>query len=264
MIIDTHCHLIDDAFTDDVDEVVLRARQAGVEKMVLACCDETELPAMLGLCTRYPDVLFPSVGIHPENMADNVPAQLERLKQTAGASAVRFCAVGEIGLDLHWDTSRLDQQLWLLRAQVDWALDLDLPVLLHIRDAMPQFLELLRNELAPLASAKQKRLRGILHCYSGTADQAREALQHGNFLLGVGGTLTYKKSVVPEVVQAFGLDRLVLETDAPYLAPVPKRGRRNEPAFTAFTCQALANVLGKRTEEVAETTTRNARQLFGF
>ncbi len=257
-ICDTHCHLIDPAFANDLDEVIARALEDHVERMVLACCDEKELDPILQLSARYPGHLYPTAGIHPENMADDTDAQLTALQ--AGAKGQHIWAIGEIGLDLHWDKSRLDDQKRLLVQQLKWAIDLDLPVLLHIRDAMPEFVSLMRDFDRTAAC----RLRGILHCYSGTTAEALEVQQYGDFLIGVGGTLTYRKSLVPEVVRAVGLDRIVLETDAPYLAPVPHRGHRNEPAYTAVTCAALADVLGLPVDEVSETTSRNAARLFGF
>lgn len=268
MLIDTHCHLIDEAFQNDVDEVISNAKTAGVEKMVLACCDEKEYPLILELCQRYPGTLYASIGIHPENMADDVTAQWSVLSNnnldliTNNSKPTAPIAVGEVGLDLHWDKSRLDDQKRLLEAEVDWALDHDLPLLLHIRDAMPEFLELCRISLYNKARTKGHRMRGILHCYSGTTAEADEALQYGDFLFGIGGTVTYKKSLVPDVARHIGLSRIVLETDAPYLAPVPHRGRRNEPSYTADTCRALAEILGCSPEKVAEQTTSNARQMF--
>jgi len=263
MIIDTHCHLIDEAFLADVDEVVNNSIQAGVGKIVLACCDEKEFTEILELSDRYPEVLYPTIGIHPENMAEDVKSQFSALFDRQDGLQ-NIVAVGEIGIDLHWDKSRLSDQLWLLEKEIFWALDHNLPVLLHIRDAMPEFLEFCRNSLYINARAKEKRLRGILHCYSGNEQQADEVQKYGDFLFGIGGTLTYKKSQVPEVAKHIGLSKIVLETDAPYLAPVPHRGQRNEPAYTADTCRALAEILETTAEEVAHQTTSNARELFGF
>ncbi|MBE6332550.1 MAG: TatD family deoxyribonuclease [Bacteroidales bacterium] len=263
MIIDTHCHLIDQAFAADVDAVIQRSIDADVQKIVLACCDETEFPQIIRLCRRYADFLFPSIGIHPENMADDIDAQFNTLfsdeNWTTHKGEIR--AVGEIGLDLHWDKSRIDDQRELLVRQICWAMERDLPVLLHIRDAMTEFLELCRTTLATMSQSNGKRLRGILHCYSGTVEQAKESLLYGEFKFGIGGTLTYKKSAVPDVARAIGLERIVLETDAPYLAPVPHRGHRNEPAYTAVTCQALADLFGISADEVARITTANAATL---
>ena len=263
MIIDTHCHLIDEAFTQDVEACIVNACEAGVEKMVLACCDEKEAGEILALCERHPECCYPTVGIHPENMAEDVPAQINSMKTwldeqiRAGKKPV---AIGEIGIDLHWDKTRLDDQKTLLKEQFKWATEYNLPVLLHIRDAMPEFLEFLHiynNESG-------RRIHGILHCYSGTAEEAHEAMSLADLYIGVGGTLTYKKSQVPEVTKAIGIEKIVLETDAPYLAPVPHRGKRNEPAYTADTARFLADLLQISTDEVAEITTRNARYILGL
>ena len=266
MIIDTHCHLIDETFQSDVEEVIGRTQEADVQKIVLACCDEGEFQQIIDLCQKHPGTLYPTIGIHPENMAEDVQSQFERLFRSEATEKHLpiLKAVGEIGLDLHWDKTRLTDQQWLLTAQTEWALQHDLPLLLHIRDAMEPFLEQCREELLPRAKHYGKPLRGILHSYSGTIEQAQEALKMGDFYIGIGGTLTYKKSAVPEIAKAVGLDRIVLETDAPYLAPVPQRGHRNEPAFTQLTCQALADILGCTQQEVAERTTRNAQELLAI
>jgi len=276
-IIDTHCHLISKAFTADVEACILRACEAGVSKMMLACCDETEFPAIVELCARHPGVLFPSIGIHPENMADDVGPQLAATRRMLDAwcrpsdgQPARRLPIGEIGFDLYWDKSRFADQQRILKEQFDWALAYNLPVLLHIRNAMPQFLDFLRSYLLKInkdsntASGRTPRPRGILHCYSGTADEARQAMALGDFLIGVGGTLTYKNSQVPDVARAIGISRIVLETDAPYLAPVPHRGRRNEPAYTAVTARFLADVLGLTLDEVAAVTTANAERMLGI
>lgn len=263
MIIDTHCHLIDDAFVNEVETVISNALDADVLRMVLACCCQEEFEPITSLCRRYPENLYPTIGIHPENLEEDVQRQFSALFNEQ-ATQHPIVAVGEIGIDLHWDQSRLADQLWLLEAQIRWALEHDLPILLHIRDAMPEFLRFCHDTLYNITNSQREKLRGILHCYSGTAQEAFEALQYGDFLFGIGGTLTYKKSSVPEVAKAIGIDRIVLETDAPYLAPVPKRGRRNEPAYTAITCQALAEILGISQEEAAVKTTQNAIQLFRF
>lgn len=260
-IIDTHCHLIDEAFTSDVEACIIRAQEAGVSKMVLACCDEKEFPLIADLCQRHPGVLFPSIGIHPENMADDVDAQIDAIKKQIEDFGYNL-PIGEVGIDLHWDQTRLDDQLQILEAQVTIAIDHNLPLLLHIRDAMPEFLSFLRDFLFKFKG--ENRPKGILHCYSGTVEEAIQAMELGDFYIGIGGTLTYKKSKVPEVAKAIGLKRIVLETDAPYLAPVPHRGKRNEPAYTADTARFLAELLGVSVEEVASITTQNAEKLLGI
>ena len=274
-IIDTHCHLISKAFTSDVEACIVRAQEASVSKMLLACCDETEFPEIITLCEKHQGVLFPSIGIHPENMAEDIEMQLAATKKLLDAYCLspegkleRKLPIGEIGFDLYWDKTRFEDQKRILKEQFDWALAYDLPVLLHIRNAMQEFLDFLRLYLiktyykAPIGSPiKERRLRGILHCYSGNVEEAREAMELGDFMIGVGGTLTYKNSKVPDVVKAIGIDCIVLETDSPYLAPVPHRGHRNEPSYTADTARFLAELLNLPLEEVAKKTSENAEKL---
>ena len=263
MIIDTHCHLIDDAFSEDQETVVSNSVEAGVGKMVLACCDNDEFRQITDLCRRHPDICYPTIGIHPENMAENIDEQLTVFEKQLRDQHDTIIAVGEIGLDLHWDKTRFEDQKTLLMKQIFLALEYDKPVLLHIRDAVPEFLEMMHiiyNNVAPLGM----RLRGILHCYSGTIEEAEEAMTLGDFLLGIGGTVTYKKSDRLEIVRHFGLEKIVLETDAPYLAPVPHRGKRNEPAYTADVARYISDNLGIDYEEVCQTTTGNAQKLFLF
>jgi TatD DNase family protein len=260
-LIDTHCHLTDEAFADDVDQVIGNAQLRGVSRIVQACVNEDDFLHILQLANRYPGYVLPTIGIHPENMKADVRQQLSATEQLLRQHTDRVCAIGEVGLDLHWDKSRLDDQLVVLREQALWSLRYDLPLLLHVRDAMPQMLELL-PELAAEAEAGAHQLRGIMHCYAGTADEAQQVMHYGDFYFGVGGTLTYKKSLVPDVVRAIGIYRLVLETDAPYLAPVPHRGKRNEPAYVADTATVLAAVLNLPVDDVVATTSENARKLF--
>lgn len=269
MIVDTHCHLIDEAFSTDVEEVILRAVESGVGKMVLACCDENEIQPILNLVESHEGVLFATLGLHPENISDdNLKGQLDTiyaaLKNLVSGKVV---AIGEIGLDLHWRKDNLEQQRLALWEQMKWAMEYDLPVLLHIRDAMPQFLELLK-EFSHYLNSKEcptdyrgRRLRGVMHCYASSAEEARKAMQMADLMIGVGGTSTYKNSHVLKVVESLGLENVVLETDSPYLAPVPKRGKRNEPSYTKYVAMNLAAYLGVPEEEVEMITTKNAKKL---
>lgn len=263
MIIDTHCHLIDEAFNEDVEDVINHSAEEGVGKVVLACCDNSEYQHVSELCQKHPEMLYPTIGIHPENLANDIDEQIAEFENILRRDHDDLVAVGEIGLDLHWDKTRFEEQKEIFTKQVFLALEYDLPLLLHIRDAVPEFLEILHNiynNITPLGL----RMRGILHCYSGTIEEAEEAMKMGDFFLGIGGTVTYKKSDRIEIVRHFGLDHIVLETDAPYLAPVPHRGKRNEPAYTADVAKYIAETLSIPIEEVAETTTRNAEKLFHF
>lgn len=292
LITDTHCHIADNAFDADREETIQRALAAGVSRMIVACCDETEYPAIAALCRQHPGHLFPTLGLHPENMADDLDSQLERLDALLEPETI--VAVGEIGIDLHWDQSRLEDQKKALIHQLQWCLDHDLPAILHIRDAMPEFLafmndfwkeahmagethlgkitanqatsgEATTDKLTTVPSERNK-LKAVLHCYSGTAEQFMEAQQYGIYYIGIGGTSTYKKSAVPEVLKALPrellMERLLLETDCPYLSPVPHRGHRNEPAYTAITARYLADLLETDPETLDRQTQENAERLF--
>lgn len=256
---DTHCHLTDEAFANDTEEVILRARNAGIDRIVLACVDETDFLNICDLCCRYPDICIPSIGIHPENMSQDLDRQIEKtyalLKQHP-----EIRAIGEIGLDLHWDCSRKEEQIRLLKTQMRWGMEYRLPLLLHVRDAMTDFIEILR-QMKQEADSLETCIRGVMHCFSGTAEDAALIRECGDFYFGIGGTLTYKKSLVPDVVRVIGAERIVLETDAPYLAPVPHRGHRNEPAYTADTARFLAATLGISVAEIERITQENAQKL---
>lgn len=269
MIVDTHCHLTDEAFSTDVEEVILRAVEAGVGKMVLACCDETEMQPIFELARKHEGVLYATVGLHPENIKDEgLHEQLRSLREFLdNAERGTIIAIGEIGLDLHWRKDNLEQQREALWEQMLWAMEYELPVLLHIRDAMPQFMELLKefthylNSKECPAEYRGKRLKGVMHCYASSAEEAKKAMQMADLMIGVGGTSTYKNSHVFKVVEGVGLEHVVLETDAPYLAPVPKRGKRNESAYTKYVAANLAAHLGVSEEEVERVTTENAKKL---
>lgn len=259
LLTDTHCHLTDEAFANDVEEVILRAKNAGVSRIVLACVDENDFLNICKLAARHPEVCIPSLGIHPENMRQDLDRQIAEtfllLQQNPGIRAI-----GEIGLDLHWDTSRKEEQIHLLKEQMRWGIQYNLPLLLHVRDAMTDFIEVLL-QMKQEADKQGKRLRGVMHCFSGTTEEALLIRQCGDFYFGIGGTLTYKKSRVPGVAQAVGIESIVLETDAPYLAPVPHRGHRNEPAYTADTARFLADILNIPLSDVCNITQENAQKL---
>ena len=264
-MIDTHCHLTDSAFSEDISEVIDRARKAGIKKIVLACVDNDDFIRIIELQKQYPDFLIPSIGIHPEEMELDINAQLARTLYNIEQHP-EVCVIGEIGLDLHWDKSRLEDQIKILTEQVRFSLQTSgehsMTLLIHVRDAMEDFLKIL-PQLATMASEVGKRLRGILHCFAGTADDALAIMEYGDFYFGIGGIVTYKKSDVPEVAKAIGLKRIVLETDAPYLSPVPHRGKRNEPAHLRATAEYLSTLFEISLQIVEETTTRNAEQLLG-
>lgn len=268
MIVDTHCHLIDEAFSTDVEEVILRAVESGVNQMILACCDESEMLPILKLAEDHKGIVFPAIGLHPENIKDEgLQEQLDTIHEFIVKEQGKIVAIGEIGIDLHWRKDNLEQQREALWQQLVWAMQYELPVLLHIRDAMPQFMEMLKefthylNSKECPAEYRGKRLRGVMHCYASSAEEAQKAMLMADLMIGVGGTSTYKNSHVLKVVESIGLEHVVLETDSPYLAPVPKRGKRNEPSYTKYVASNLASYLGTTEEEVERITTENAKKL---
>jgi len=262
MLVDTHAHLYLNKFEADRDDVYSRARAAGVARIVLPAIDVASIDQALALCDRYEGV-YAMAALHPSDTKDATDADFEAV--AARCDDPRVVAVGESGLDYYWDRSFDAKQQDYLRRHVRLAVEKDLPLILHTRDrgdgseVCADVLAILREERA--AAAHPGRLRGIFHCYSGTPGVPETARALG-FLLGIGGTLTFKHSGVAEALAAVPMEQLVLETDAPFLAPVPFRGKRNEPAYVRYVAERLAEVKGLAVEEVERVTTENALRLF--
>ena len=255
MFIDTHCHLEDENFSADRAEVLSRAKAAGVERIINFGATMQSSIAVTELAENFPE-LYAGVGIHPEEIDDFDAATCDKL--AALARNKKVVAVGEIGLDYHWekDSARRLQQQKIFVAQLDLARQLNLPVCVHDREAHGDTLRLLQTEA--------RGLRGVLHCYSGSVEIAREVFKLG-WLIGVDGPLTFKNSAkLPEVVKSAPREMLLIETDAPYLAPTPYRGKRNEPAYVVEVAKKLAEVRGETLEEVAAYTAANAMRLYGI
>ena len=253
--IDTHTHIYDDAFLDDVDAVVHRAREAGAKRLLLPCIDEACIKPMLALAARYPDLCFPMMGLQPEELPDDPWPLLSRMEALLAGGG--YVAVGEVGIDLYWDSSREKEQIEVFRHEVDWAVRYDLPLVIHCRNAHRQLCDVLCERKAEL------RRGGIFHCFGGSEEEARELLSFPNFYLGIGGVVTFKKSTLPNVLAAaVPLERIVVETDAPYLTPTPHRGKRNEPAYIPYIIERIADVYATTPEQVAAVTTENAERLF--
>lgn len=251
-IIDTHCHLYSEEFDRDRKEMIDRAQAAGVEKFYLPNIDSSSIPGMLQLEKDYPGVCIPMMGIHPcyinENYKDEL-AQVEGWLQKRS-----FAAVGEIGLDFYWDKTYTAQQYEAFHQQIVWAKQYKLPIVIHTREAMQQSINVVKEH----AGAD---LRGIFHCFGGSLDEAQQIISMG-FLLGIGGVLTYKKSKLKEVLKEINLEHIVLETDAPYLTPVPMRGKRNESAYIKYVADLLAEAKNTTFEEIARVSTTNANLVF--
>ena len=228
-LIDSHSHLFLEEFADDLPQVIERARQAGVTHIFMPNIDSTTIEPLLRTCAAYPGYLFPMAGLHPTSVNDTVDRELDivygELRQ---AREKGYVAVGEIGLDLYWDQTYLTQQLKAFEQQLQWALEFNLPVVIHCREAFPYIYKVLQGY-------RHTPLRGIFHSFTGTAEEAASLLEFPGFLLGINGVLTFKKSSLPEVLQSVPVERLLVETDSPYLTPVPYRGRRNESGYVIHT-----------------------------
>lgn len=252
-VIDTHAHLYDEAFREDVAEVVARAKGIGVEKVFLPNIDETSWPGMLRLCASWQGIFYPMCGLHPTEVRADYAEVLDRMEARRKDAA--FIGIGEVGLDLYWDRTFEREQKDAFVRQVEWAKDWHLPLMIHSRSAHAELVDL----LSPYCS---KGLTGVFHCFSGTVEEARDLLAFDGFMLGINGVLTFKKSALPEVLRQVPLARVVVETDAPYLAPVPFRGKRNESAYLYNILGVLAEVYGLPVEAVAEKTAENALKTF--
>ncbi|MFZ9146917.1 MAG: TatD family hydrolase [Sediminibacterium sp.] len=250
--IDTHSHIYDTGFQEDLDAVMVSAKSAGVEKIYMPGIDSTCINGMMDMETKYPGFCIPMMGLHPCYVKENYQ---EELAIVEGWLAKRkFAAIGEIGLDYYWDKTFAKEQQLVFEKQMQWGLDLGLPINIHTRNAMGETIELVK----PFA---KKGLKGIFHCFSGSKESAEQIIEMG-FLLGLGGVLTYKNAGVAEAVVDIPLEFLVLETDAPYLPPVPYRGKRNEPAFMIEVAKKLAEIKNIPLHEVAEKTSGNAERIF--
>ena len=252
--VDTHCHLYDEAFDADRDAALRRALDAGVTTLLLPDIDSSSTPHLDTFLQAHPDCCRPMAGLHPTSVKDDFEQELRHVHDRLYDSHIPFIAVGEIGMDLYWDRTYEEQQREVLTRQMLWAEELDLPVCLHIRKAHNEVFGLLRDLNRP-------RYRGVMHCFGGSVQEARRAVEMG-FLLGIGGVVTFKNATLADVVQAVPLESLLLETDAPYLSPVPHRGQRNEPAYIPLIAQRIADLRGITIDQVAETTTASARTLF--
>ena len=271
-MIDTHCHIDDPQYADGLDAFLAEQRQDGVEAILVPGVDKTSAQDVLGVCDRYPDYLFPALGLHPENVKEDWQEQLAAIKAAVDENLTstlytlhptpytlhptpqcsRLIAIGEIGLDYHWDTSFKEQQHEALREQMRWAEQYHLPVMIHSRDATEDTLKILREFPS---------VKGVMHCFSGSHEVAQQVVDMG-YYLGIGGVLTFKNCKLAEHLVGIPLERLVLETDAPYMAPVPYRGKRNESRWMRYVVERLSEVYNCSPERVNEVTTANAKALF--
>jgi TatD DNase family protein len=253
MMVDTHCHLYLGEFKVDIEDVLKRAGAAGINKFYLPAIDSSETENMLILESNFPGKCFAMMGLHPCSVKENYLNELAIVKEWL--TKRKFVAVGEIGLDFYWDKTFVTQQYQAFRMQIEWSLQYKLPIVIHTRNAMQETIDVVK-EFVPAG------VRGIFHCFGGTLENAKEIIDAG-FYLGIGGVLTYKKSGLAEVLEQIDLKYLVLETDAPYLTPVPFRGKRNESSYLKYIVERLAVIKNTSVDEVAAITTTNAEKIFG-
>lgn len=258
MLVDTHCHLYDEVFNTDSAAFMDRSVAAGVDTVLLPNINTASHSAMMAVAAKFPKLhVKPMIGLHPCYVKEHWQEELDQLKSHYLANPGAYCAVGEIGLDLYWDTTTLDIQIQALEQQLEWAKKWDLPVAVHVRSAWKELFPVLEN-------AQDGRLRGVLHCFSGGKKQVNRALKMGGFYFGLGGVVTYNRSATDTVVAHIPTDKILLETDAPYLAPQGKKGQKNEPSFMVEAARVVAEVKGLSLEEVGAITTANAKTLFRF
>ncbi|MGL5430249.1 MAG: TatD family hydrolase [Vibrio sp.] len=253
-MIDSHAHVYASEFDHDRDEVIARARQAGVEKILMPNIDLASLAPMLATEQAYPDLCHSMLGLHPCYVDANVQQTLATLYQWFARHS--FIAVGEIGIDLYWDKTFQAEQEMAFLTQLGWAKEWDLPVVIHTRDSLAQTLALLKQ-------AQDGRLRGVFHCFGGSVEDAK-AINDLGFNLGIGGVSTFKNSGMDQVIPQLDLNYVILETDCPYLAPAPHRGKRNEPMFTGLIAEKIAQLRGLSVTELKQITTANANSLFNL
>ena len=252
IITDTHTHLYSEQFDDDRVEVIERALAAGVTRFFIPAIDSSYTKSMYALESRYPNNMFLMTGVHPTHVKDDYLEELAHIKEQLNSR--EFVAIGEIGIDLYWDRSTLKLQQEMFRLQIQLAKQYKLPIVIHCRDAFEEVFQILEEEKGP-------ELFGIFHCFTGTLEQAQKAISF-NMKLGIGGVVTFKNGKIDQFLKQISLDHIVLETDAPYLAPVPYRGKRNESSYILNVLEKLSDIYSMSSNEIASITTKNSKSIF--
>lgn len=253
-MVDTHSHLFLEEFSEDFFQTILRAKEAGVSHIFMPNIDDASLDGLLKACSEFPGYCFPMLGFHPTSVDKSSMEKVKRMKCLLNGEHP-YVAIGEVGIDLYWDKTYLREQQEVLNEQVQWALEWDLPLVIHCREAFSQLFEVLRPY-------RNTSLSGIFHSFTGTQEEMQEVLTYSNFMIGINGVVTFKKSILPQILSTVPLERLVLETDSPYLAPVPYRGKRNETSFVVKVAEKLSEIYGVDVQEIDRQTTRNALKVF--
>jgi TatD DNase family protein len=255
MLIDTHTHLYSEEFKEDLVQVIDRAKAVGVEKFFLPAIDSSHTKTMLAAQKKYPSEVFLMAGLHPTYVnPETVTEELNHVKQNL--DLLNVIAVGEIGIDLYWEKKHLKEQQEAFKIQIQWAKEYDLPIVIHCRDSFDEIFEVLEE-------AKGDKLRGIFHCFTGDKAQANKAIDYG-MRLGIGGVVTFKNGKIDQFLNQIDLKDIVLETDSPYLAPVPFRGKRNESSYLVPIVEKLSSIYNISAEEISSITSKNARDVFGL
>ena len=258
-MIDTHIHLDEEAYAADREEVIARQREYGVEAMIIPGVNASSIDAVLDICRRHPNYCYAGLGFHPQDVKADWKEQWAIIEKAIRTYRHELVAIGEIGLDYYWDTTFKAEQQEVFRLQLALAMELNLPVMIHNREATEDTLKILKLQIEVCRFAHP--LRGVVHCFNGSKEVAKQILDLGMYL-GIGGVLTFKNCKLFETLEVVPLDRIVLETDGPYLAPTPHRGERNESRLMIFVVQRLAEIYEKTPEEIIAQTTKNARALF--
>jgi len=253
-IIDTHTHLYLKQFKDDIDKVIQRSIDKGINKFIFPAIDSTHFDDMHILKNKYPNNIYLMSGLHPTNVKENFNDELEFVVNSLKTQD--YVAIGEIGIDLYWDKSFLNEQVEAFTFQIRLAIKHDLPIVIHCREAFDEIFEILDKENC-------EKLRGVFHCFTGKLEQAKRAIDLG-FVLGIGGVVTFKNGGIDKFLNQIDLKHIVLETDAPYLAPVPFRGKRNESSYIIYVIDKLSEIYGLSKEEIADVTTKNAEKVFAL
>lgn len=255
-IVDSHSHLFLEEFADDLPQVIARAQAAGVTHVFMPNIDSTTIEPMLRVCAEYRGYCFPMMGLHPTSVNAGYGKELEIVARQL-SEPNKFVAIGEIGVDLYWDKTYLKEQLLVFERQIEWALEYDLPIVIHCRDAFDYIYKVME-------AYRATPLKGIFHSFTGNAAEASRILEFPGFYIGINGVVTFRKSSLPQALQEVPLERIVLETDSPYLTPVPNRGKRNESANIKDTLAKIAEIYRRPPEEVASVTTGNSLKVFGI
>lgn len=253
-LIDTHSHIYSDDFKDDIEEIISNCKNVNIQKILLPNIDSESIPKMNHLVQCFPDMCVPMMGLHPTSVKENYEEELENCK--AWLAKGKYCAIGEVGIDLYWDKTFIKEQQIVFDTQINWALGKELPIVIHARDSFNEIFEILEGY-------RNTKINGVFHSFTGNEEQAQNAIDLG-FLLGINGIVTFKNAGLDKTLASLSLDKLILETDAPYLAPVPKRGKRNESSYLIHIANKLSEIYQVSLDEVAKITSANAEKLFNI